>query len=341
MLENTGDFAGAFKTLQRAQPFMQAIAISQNDPKMQDRLGGLYYYMGDVLEKSGDSRGALENYRKAASIHGPLNADQRASVFTRVHAGADYYGMARTFSDTGRNDDALQMAEKGLAVVKQLSDANPANATLREYLAQGYGISAEISQKKGDLGNALELANTSREIFRELKSVDPNNHLAASNFVFGELRVGEILVLQGKVTKGAQNIREALANFPPKEQSKSLWEATALSQSYSDLGMTYAVLAGRAVSVREKENYWRQAKSSYQDGLNAWNARPGHSDLTPMGSDPAVKLKGDRELRHESGETGSGDAGPATIEACSQSITCLAISLSAARLIFQPGIFPL
>ncbi len=121
MLENTGDFAGAFKTLQRAQPFMQAIAISQNDPKMQDRLGGLYYYMGDVLEKSGDSRGALENYRKAASIHGPLNADQRASVFTRVHAGADYYGMARTFSDTGRNDDALQMAEKGLAVVKQLS----------------------------------------------------------------------------------------------------------------------------------------------------------------------------------------------------------------------------
>lgn len=291
MLEN-GDFAGAFKTLQRAQPFMQAIAISQNDPKRQDRLGGLYYYMGDVLEKSGDSRGALENYRKAA-IHGPLNADQRASVFTRVHAGADYYGMARTFSDTGRNDDALQMAEKGLAVVKQLSDANPANATLREYLAQGYGISAEISQKKGDLGNALELAHTSREIFRELKSVDPNNHLAASNFVFGELRVGEILVLQGKVTKGAQNIREALANFPPKEQSKSLWEATALSQSYSDLGMTYAVLAGRAVSVREKENYWRQAKSSYQDGLNAWNARPGHSDLTPMGSDPAVKLKGE------------------------------------------------
>ncbi len=78
--------------------------------------------------------------------------------------------------------------------------------------------------------------------------------------------------------------------FPPTGGSKSVWEAAALSQSYSDLGMTYAALAGRAVSTREKERYWSDAGTSYQKGLSAWNGRPGQTTLNAMGVDLAADL---------------------------------------------------
>jgi serine/threonine protein kinase/tetratricopeptide (TPR) repeat protein len=288
--EDIGDFQGARETMRRAQPFIQRVATGQNDPKMQTQLAGLYYYTAGLLDKMGDFPGALQNYRQAAAILEPLAADPKSNLIVRAYLTGNYNGVARMLVETGHIDEGVAMAAKALAMLKQLSEANPANATLREYLAEGYGISSDIARKKGDLESALEFGRRSYEIFRELKLADPNNQLSATNTVLSQLSLGEILVLQGKIAEGARNIREALASFRATGGSKSVWEATARSSSYSDLGMTYAALAGRAVTTREKERYWREAKVSYQKGLIAWNGRPGHTTLTASGVDLAADL---------------------------------------------------
>jgi eukaryotic-like serine/threonine-protein kinase len=288
--EDVGDFQKARETMRRAEPFIQRMATGQNDPKVQTQLAGLYYYTAGLLDKMGDYQGALQNYQQAAAILEPLAADPKGNFIVKAYLPANYDGAARMLANTGHIDEAVAMAAKALAMLKLLSDANPANATLREYLAEAYVESSEIARKKGDLESALEFARRSDELFSALKAADPNNRLSATNLVFSELSLGEILVLQGKISEGARNIREALASFPATGESKSVWDATALSVSYSDLGMTYEALARRTVSAHEKARYWREAKTSYEKGLNAWNGRPGHTTLNAMGVDLAADL---------------------------------------------------
>jgi eukaryotic-like serine/threonine-protein kinase len=288
--EDVGDFEGARETMRRAQPFIQRISTGQNDPKLQMQLVGLYYYTASLLEKMRDFPGALQNYRQAVAVLEPIAADPKSGLIARAYLPANYDGVAKMLAETGHIDEGIALAAKALAMMKNLSDANPSNATLREYLAECYGISSDISRKKGDLESALEFGRRAYEIFRELKLADPNNQLSATNTVLSQLSLGEILVLQGKIDEGARNIREALASFPATGASKSVWEATALSSSYSDLGMTYAALASRAVTTREKERYWREAKTSYQKGLSAWNGRSGHTTLNASGVDLAADL---------------------------------------------------
>lgn len=69
-------------------------------------------------------------------------------------------------------------------------------------MAEGYGISSGVARKKGDLESSLALGRRAHEIFQGLKSADLNNRLAGENVVFTALRIGEILVLQGKITEG-------------------------------------------------------------------------------------------------------------------------------------------
>ncbi len=236
----------------------------------------------------GDFSGALQNYRQAASTLEPLAAEPQANVFLRAHVAAHYCGMAKMLARTGQIDEAITMSSKAVLTLQQLATANPTNATLREYLAESYQTSVDLFQKKGDLREALERGRLAHQIYGELKAADPSNQLAAQNFVFSDLQIGEIQVLHGKIAEGGQHIREAQANLSATAGPKSLWDAIVLSQSYSDLAMTYTALAQRSVADAEKARYWREARSSYEKGLKAWDERPNLAISNAFGSDPAL-----------------------------------------------------
>jgi len=302
LLQNTGDFDGALKTLQRAQPFMQRIAAGQNDPKLQDRIGGLYYYTGSVLEKKGEASAALQNYHQAASVHEPIALGPEAPATARAHLVGDYNGIAKMLDQTGHIDEAMPFAAKALAIMKQLSEANPTSATFREWLAESYSISGDLFSNKGDLEGALGFARRAGEIYGELRSADPSNRLAADNLGFNELTVGELLVRQGKIAQGLQIERKAIAVFQTGS-SKTLWNATGLSASYLELGTAYAALAERAVSSIEKAQNWREARSWYQKARDIWAEFPDRKGSDALGHDQATRIaKGiaecDAKLQH-------------------------------------------
>ena len=290
VLQNTGDFVGALKTLQRALPFMQKIAAGHNDPRLQDRIAGLYYYTGTILEKRGDLLGALQNYRAGLTIREPIATHTGANILLRAHLVADYNGVAKMLAATGDVDEAIAMAAKALSIMKQLSEANPINATFREWLAEAYGISADLQVQKGNLEPALGFDRRGKEIFQELHDSDPSNQLAAENLAFSDLSIGEGLVRQGKITNGLRNIQAAFAIVQGIGTPKTLWDSTVISQTYSDLGMAYMALAEHASPLAEKTRDWSEARSWYQKALDVWGEKAKLGTADAFGHNQAAAI---------------------------------------------------
>lgn len=309
ILQNTGDFDGALRTLQRAEPFIQRIALGNPDPQMLNRIAGIYWFRGTVLEKKGDAAAALENYRRGAAIREPLAADPNANVITRAHLVADYNGMAKMLAETGQIDDAIKMATKATGLMKQLSDANPTNATFREWLAESYGVWADQLFDKGDFDGALSLQRRAQEIFAQLHSADPSNRLAADNLAFSKLSTERVLIREGKIHDGIELARASLALFEPRG-AKDLWNSTGASMSDYDLGTAYAALAAHSASNAEKITDWREARSWYEQANEVWTHAPEKARVDALGRDQRTLIeKGiancDAKLRELAAHTGN------------------------------------
>ena len=290
VLENIGDFAKARSTMERAQPLVQRMMTEPNDPRLQFQLAGLYYYTAGVLEKTGDFSGALQNYRQAAAILEPIAAQPGSNVFVRAYLPVNYEGMARMLAETGQIDEAVTMASNAVHTLKTLSEANPTNATFREYVAQAYGTSGDVLQKKGDYKAALAMYRRDEQTCKELRSADASNQQSIVNLGFSEANIGELLMRQGKVSEGLRSVHEAIAVFRTAPGSKNLWIDSGLSESYADLGTGYATLAERAVSRPEKLQYWREARSWYQKGMDIWANHPKSGGLDAFGHNQAAQI---------------------------------------------------
>jgi eukaryotic-like serine/threonine-protein kinase len=286
--QSTGDFDDALKTLQRALPFMQRDESEAHDPKLGDRIAGLYYYTGTVLEKKGDFAGALQNYRRSTAIREPI-AGPGANLIPRAHLVADYNGLAKMLAKTGQLDDAILTAEKALASIRQLSDANPANATLREWVGESYLIDAGLQLDKGDTERALTFDREAQEIFIELRSADTHNRLAADNLGFCDLAIGEILVRRGKIDQGLQSEREGLAVFQTGN-SKTLWNTTGVTDSYYDFAAAYLAQGDSIKSPGGKIQKWREARSWFQRAHEVWIERPNRAGSDALGRDQGARI---------------------------------------------------
>ena len=290
VLENIGDFAKARSTMQRAQPLVQRMMAEQNDPRLQFQLAGLYYYTAGALEKTGDFSGALQNYRQAAAVLEPIAAQPGSNLFVRAYLPVNYDGMARMLAETGQADEAVTTASNALHMLKTLSEANPTNATFREYVADAYGTSGDILRKKGDYQAALAMYRRDEQTCKQLKSADANNQQSIINLGFSEANIGETLLRQGKVSEGLRSVHEAIAVFQTAPGSKNLWIDSGLSRSYADVGAGYAALAERAVSRLKKLQYWREARSWYQKGMDVWANNPKSGGLDAFGHNQAAKI---------------------------------------------------
>jgi tetratricopeptide (TPR) repeat protein len=283
VLQSTGDFAGALEMLQRAAPFMQKITAGDSDPKLQDRVAGLYYFSGTALEKSGRFQDALQSYSTGASIREPIANDPSAKPSVRAHLVADYNGIAKMQAATGHADEAMTSATRALGIMKAVSEANPANATFREWLGESYTISADVQMNKGNTEQALEFDRRAHEIFTQLSAVDPSNQLAAENLAFSDLSIGDVLMRQGKTKQGLQNFQAALMTIQRVGKPKSLWDSTLFGSTYSGLGMAYVALAEHATDPRERTRHWLEARSWYQKAMDVWSDQATQGGLDALG----------------------------------------------------------
>jgi len=142
--------------------FQQALTIEEqtfnSKPESQESLAGEYFSMAQCEHRTGDLRGALENYRKSAKMREGitfLSAAQQATMQTRL---AGTYGyMAGVFSQLGDLDQATAMQTKAMGILQGLVDLDSGNVQYREYLNESFywtGSSSKVGSPRRNTGPA-------------------------------------------------------------------------------------------------------------------------------------------------------------------------------------------
>jgi non-specific serine/threonine protein kinase/serine/threonine-protein kinase len=282
-IESTGDFAGALDVLHKIPPLLEKATAQTSNPRLLDRKAGSYYYIGRLLNETGDPAGALESYRRAAAIQESAKpTDPREVTLLRTHVAGDYAGMAESMMLTNHLSEAIKVQEKAIQILDELSRSNPNSAQLRQFLGNSYDLLGTIWDKQGDQIKALESRLRAHEIFKEMMSSDPKNALARTNFAFSDESLGESLVATGDVPEALRHIREALAIFQAEAASgsKDRYVSSGLADCYFALGMVYSALADKTkVSGAQKTKAWHEARAWYQKSSEIWTEKRTRASL--------------------------------------------------------------
>jgi non-specific serine/threonine protein kinase/serine/threonine-protein kinase len=282
VLEAEGNFQQALSSVRTALPITEKIAAADKSPARADQFAGSYYFMAGLLMQTGDVKGALENYERAAAIRqvGLQSAPQNLPL--RSHLAADLAGEAKAFSETKELIRAVQSQGKAIAILEDVSQANPNNAVLREYLGEAVNRIGLYHKSRGNPQAALDAYTRAHQIFRELLAADPNNSLAAANFGFSENGIASSLQAAGKLAQAVNAYQEAAVAFermaPRTEGSR--YPRTGLAETYSGLGLAYRDLAlGKETTEAPRRRYWHEARAAFEKSLALWQQKEKLGEL--------------------------------------------------------------
>jgi serine/threonine protein kinase/tetratricopeptide (TPR) repeat protein len=281
VLENSGDLPGALNSLQKALSIAKTIPFDAANPTQADRLAGTWYYIAELLVKTGDTDRAFDAYQQAKSFRtAALEANSR-NISLRTHLAADDIGLAKLMQRKGDPEQASETQGKAIEILTQLANENPNNATLREFLAEAINHSSVFQREKGAPDAALESARRAHQIFSALVEADPKNTLAKANFGFSDIDIASALILLGRPSEAIPVFQEAVLTFQDMSPStsRSRYIRTGLAEAYSGLGDAQAALAKQHRSASERRQYWRVARSWYDKSLSVWSEKRTRGEL--------------------------------------------------------------
>lgn len=184
--------------VQRALEYLDKMAQeADDDAPLQSDLAIAFERVGDVQgnpqnSNLGDTRGALESYRKALTIRENLPPEIQNAA-TEKYAAAMLYG--KKFQAAVFQLD-MQTAEiycrRALRLLENLAADEPENITYRNALANSYSSLGELKKKDRNFAEALDSLNKTIEISDEILKRDAVNADALSNTQLAFVRIGEI-----------------------------------------------------------------------------------------------------------------------------------------------------
>jgi len=173
----------------RAVEYLDSLARqAKGDTSLQRELATAYERVGDVsgytyLPNLGDTRGALQSYRKALAIRETLGAANPDDMQLQGAMVRTYFRVANVLEASGDFSGALAMVRKALPITEKMA-AGKNNPTTVDQLAGSYYFTARLLGQTGDAGGALENYRKASSIRGPLLQADPTNasfntHLAA------------------------------------------------------------------------------------------------------------------------------------------------------------------
>ena len=109
---------------------------------LQDLSDG-HYHMATILKGSGDLRGAVESFRRAAAIEERQSAADPDNAEVRDRLAESYLNLAGALTGAARADEALTLTQKAVALCDELAKADPENPVRQAFLA-------EAERQRGD-----------------------------------------------------------------------------------------------------------------------------------------------------------------------------------------------
>lgn len=292
--ETKQDFPSALRYLRQALAIFESIV--PQDAKASDHVAGSHYGIANVLAKTGDSSGALENYRKAAAIRLAAlpSANPAQNTLLRTHLAADYTGIAGVYADRGQFDSAIEAQQKSTALIEELYAADHTNATLQGFLADSYQFAGSDLVGKGNLQKGMQSLRRARQIYQSLSEADPSNALVRYRIGYTDLAVGDGLLKQKQYAEGMHSFHEALSIFQQLTENNPANndDRRGVADAYSNIGTAYEVLAKtNRLSPSTRLQDWQTARTNYQKSIEILNDLKNHSAPLQQDSPDALKLR--------------------------------------------------
>ena len=176
---NLGDSAGALASYRKSLAIRESLAAAtpngkDEDRKLQGDLVDTYFRIANVLEFTGDFKGALSTIEKALPITEKLAVGVNDPVQADRLAGC-YYFTAGLLGQTGNPAGAADSYRRASSIRLDALKANPGNPFLRTHLAADYaGIAKSLSQS-GDIKQAIATQQQAVAILQDVSQTNPNN----------------------------------------------------------------------------------------------------------------------------------------------------------------------
>ncbi|MGC2645432.1 MAG: serine/threonine-protein kinase [Candidatus Sulfotelmatobacter sp.] len=270
------NFPAAFEALRRAYPITQKLAADQkDDPKAQDTFAGVCFAMAQCLGDMGDVAGALEYYRKSATIREAITGGSpafRVGVQTRL---AGVYGyMAGVEHLKGDLDAAITLQGKAHDILVPQVKADPQNARLQQFVLENEYWTGYYLAEKSLPAQALPHFQAALAGYRKMTLADPHDVLAMRYLGKCYMSMGKALAADSKPSQGIQSAREGvriLEALVAADRGDTAFKPSDLAYARSALAEAYSRLAQehrRSVAARIAS--WREARSWYEKSLDTW-----------------------------------------------------------------------
>jgi tetratricopeptide (TPR) repeat protein len=208
-LNRDNDFALRFYHRKR-ESLLELAKVDPANADFQRELSASHRSIGDVLRDQGKLPEALESYRTALAITGPL-AKTEPNNLDRQHDLWALYNKLGTLLILSHSAEAVQCLRDGLAIAEGLAEKDPNNAYRQHHLSvSNYNVgTALVSQ--GKLGEGSNFIRAGLAIAERLAETD--RYITGLWPHRSELYnvAGRVFALQGKLPEAITSFRSSLA----------------------------------------------------------------------------------------------------------------------------------
>jgi len=252
----------------------QAIALRPNDVAAQRELMMAYGHIGDMLGSPflwslGDSRGARENYDKAARIAQQMVLADPSNKQAHTDLGIVLMRLGTVQDSPSEAAASLATLKKSEDILEPLLSSGARNFGYTTQLAILHEFKARRLIQLGDATAALASYRRSLELCQMILPIRPTD----TNLVHQQMfDMGGIAVLLGKIGDRASAldaVRKVQALAAPFITPRDPWDLAFVARASGWSGEVYENLARRGAGEPRAADY-RQAVAWYRTALEDW-----------------------------------------------------------------------
>jgi eukaryotic-like serine/threonine-protein kinase len=291
-LIQTGDRGAALLRAQEAIEIFERLAKQDNNASAQRDLAVGYFSFAALSQADGRFADALQYFRKEAQLLEPVVAADPKNVDYRTDLASAHASIGYTLCRTGYPREGLAGLRQALSEINDLYQSNR-NSQIQATVGSIQIEFGDALERNGQLDEALKSYLSGQAIYQTIFSADPADVNSRSTLAGIQNQMAGAYLKLGNLEKASRQYREALTISEPMASGtvENLQMSYSVYESYSGLGDVSVAQAKTAHSSDQRIQYWNQARTWYQKGLDASKRIPNKASVGPDGfesPDPQV-----------------------------------------------------
>jgi eukaryotic-like serine/threonine-protein kinase len=241
--------------IKTAQQYLNRLAMEAGrDPELIHELAEAYQKLGDVQGSTvegntGDSKSALDSYRRALTLRNSVKDAQASATKVRVEYLSSLFSLANAESVSGDAARALPLCEKAVSLVETWMRNGSSDSDLLTAAANSYSQLSTHQREAGDFEGAVASSQRSLGLQLRAQELNPGDEKLRRSVAIRYWTVGSAQKLAGhsedavvSYTTSRDLLRQVAARNPENAQSQR-----------ELLGASW-LLASSTVDVLHKQN---------------------------------------------------------------------------------------